>query len=252
MADSLAVVVASDQSSLTVDTELPAAAALTDNFANPTVPGVGAFTMLWDSATWDRAPGDATDGMLVNLGTNNDVSVTGSVDTELPAAAALADDAANPTVPGVGGFLMGYDSGNTNWNRVEVDDAGHLQVDVLTGGGSDTPTNPVVNTQTSAAVGSGSAVDLDTPEATSKKLTLVQVWGSNPFRARVYTVDNAVESTDPVAVGGAPAWGTYEFRPTHRDYVTLGATAGLDAFRVEFTNLGAAASDAYATFYYED
>ncbi len=95
-------------------------------------------------------------------------------------------------------------------------------------------------------------MDLDTAEAANKKLVLVQVWGSNPFKARIYTVDNAVESTNAVAVGGAAAWQTYEFRPTHRDYVTLGSTAGLDAFRVEFTNLGAAASDAFATFYFED
>lgn len=127
---------------VTVDSELPAAAALTDNFANPTAPAVGAFAMWWDGATWDRAPGTAADGLTVNLGANNDVTVTGTVtvDSELPAAAALADDTANPTVPGVGAFLMGFDSGNTNWNRVEVDDAGHLQVDVLTGGGTDTPT----------------------------------------------------------------------------------------------------------------
>jgi hypothetical protein len=64
---------------VTVETELPAAAALTDDFANPTAPGVGAFGMLWDGATWDRMKGDATDGVLVNLGTNNDVSITGSL-----------------------------------------------------------------------------------------------------------------------------------------------------------------------------
>lgn len=64
--------------SITVDSELSAAAALTDNFANPTSPAVGSFGMLWDGAAWDRAPGTSTDGTLVNLGTNNDVTVTGS------------------------------------------------------------------------------------------------------------------------------------------------------------------------------
>lgn len=37
-----------------VDTELPDASALADNTANPTVPGVGAFLMEYDGATWDR------------------------------------------------------------------------------------------------------------------------------------------------------------------------------------------------------
>jgi hypothetical protein len=59
-------------------------------------------------------------------------SVTVTVDSEFPAAAALADDSGNPTTTSVGSHLLGYDSGNTNWNRVEVDDVGHLQVDVLT------------------------------------------------------------------------------------------------------------------------
>lgn len=63
----------------TVDTELPTAAALADNAANPTVPGVGAFAMVFDGATWDRAPGTSADGLLVNLGTNNDVTVSGTV-----------------------------------------------------------------------------------------------------------------------------------------------------------------------------
>lgn len=65
--------------SVTADTELPAAAALADNTANPTVPGVGAFGHVYDGSTWDRMPGTSADGVLVNLGSNNDVTVTGSV-----------------------------------------------------------------------------------------------------------------------------------------------------------------------------
>lgn len=56
-----------------------AAGALSDNFANPTTTQMGAMNMLWDGATWDRAPGNSTDGQLVNLGANNDVTVTGTV-----------------------------------------------------------------------------------------------------------------------------------------------------------------------------
>jgi hypothetical protein len=65
--------------SVTADTELPTAAALADDTANPTVPGVGAFGLVWDGVTWDRAPGTSADGALVNLGANNDVTVTGTV-----------------------------------------------------------------------------------------------------------------------------------------------------------------------------
>lgn len=47
-----------------VDTELPAAAALTDNMANPTVPAVGAHAMVWDGAAWDRQTQPLTDTQL--------------------------------------------------------------------------------------------------------------------------------------------------------------------------------------------
>jgi hypothetical protein len=52
-----------------------------------------------------------------------------SADTELPTATVLADDTANPTVPGVGSFLMAYDG--TNWDRVRTGAAasGALKVD---------------------------------------------------------------------------------------------------------------------------
>jgi len=46
---------------LRVETELPAAAALADNTANPTVPGVAAFLMCYDGSTWDRCQGGLTD-----------------------------------------------------------------------------------------------------------------------------------------------------------------------------------------------
>jgi hypothetical protein len=59
-----------------VDTELPAAGALADNTANPTTTSVGTFPHWYDGATWDRAPGTSADGLLVNLGANNDVTVT--------------------------------------------------------------------------------------------------------------------------------------------------------------------------------
>jgi hypothetical protein len=48
-----------------VDTELPAAAALGDAASNPTAPGVGAFNMTWNGATWDRMLGD-TAGRISN------------------------------------------------------------------------------------------------------------------------------------------------------------------------------------------
>lgn len=96
------------EGTLVVNSELPAAAALSDTDANPTVPGVGGYLMAWDTtqwvrvrqgigddavatgllnvvgmmydgATYDRLRGNSSDGLLVNLGANNDVTVTGSL-----------------------------------------------------------------------------------------------------------------------------------------------------------------------------
>lgn len=46
------------------------------------------------------------------------VSVSGAVDTELPAAIALADNMANPTVPQVGAHALVWDSAGGNWDRI--------------------------------------------------------------------------------------------------------------------------------------
>lgn len=46
-----------------VDTELPAAAALADATANPSVPGVGAFGHMFNGATWDRQRGTKEQGL---------------------------------------------------------------------------------------------------------------------------------------------------------------------------------------------
>lgn len=46
---------------------------------------VNAWGQYYNGSTWDRMRGDATDGLLVNLGSNNDVTVTGTVTANLSA-----------------------------------------------------------------------------------------------------------------------------------------------------------------------
>lgn len=70
----------------TFNNKFPTAAALADNTANPTISKIGSYPHWFDGSTWDRALGNSTDGLLVNLGTNNDVTVTGSL--PLPTGAA--------------------------------------------------------------------------------------------------------------------------------------------------------------------
>lgn len=85
-------------------------------------------------------PGSSTDGLLVNLGSNNDVTVTGSVtaDTELPSATTLADDLTPGSAPYLGSLMYGYVSADSNWDRwrmtgdnadsIGTASTGHMQV----------------------------------------------------------------------------------------------------------------------------
>lgn len=122
-------------SAVEVDTELPAAAALADDTANPTAPAVGAHLMVWDNvnsdwdrarssptntdglsshnkgcldtmannfmyngSTWDRVRGDTTYGIDVDV-----TRVTGTVTTKetrsaTPSQSSVADNAASTTI----------------------------------------------------------------------------------------------------------------------------------------------------------
>jgi len=54
--------------------------------------------------------------------------ISGTVDiTELPAAAALSDTFANPTTTQMGAFLMGWEDGASQWERIAIDTSGRLE-----------------------------------------------------------------------------------------------------------------------------
>jgi len=60
--------------SVTVDSEFPAAAAITDNFANPTTTSAMSMLMGWDTSTWDRVQigdGTAASALRVTISTND-------------------------------------------------------------------------------------------------------------------------------------------------------------------------------------
>lgn len=76
----------------TVDTELPTPETPADNLTNATAaPRVNSLGYVFDGSTWDRSRGDSTDGTLVNLGTNNDVTVTSGTITANQGTAGSAD-----------------------------------------------------------------------------------------------------------------------------------------------------------------
>ncbi len=290
-----------------VDTELPAAAAMTDALANPTTPAIASHLVGFDrvNTDWTRIDG-LVDGQVVNAATSGflqfgtdganyqaisvdaagqlqvDVLTLPAVDTELPAAVTLSDTLANPTAPAVGSHLMGYDRVNDEWTRVAgivdgevvgalnagflqfgtdgsnyqaiaVDAAGQLQVDVLSGGGSPPPpTNPVNDSQTSVAVAVATPTDIDGLDDDSRKLSWIDIWSSVAWKGEIFTVDNAVESSRKGMTGG-PAHTAVQYVPVHEDFIQVGATAGVDAFRLKVTNLDDnLAADFHVIFHYND
>jgi hypothetical protein len=243
MAASIPVVIASNQTAVTVDSELPAAAALTDAFANPTAPGVGAFLMGWNSTTWDRLKSTTANGLVVDV---SRVQGTVTVDSELPTAAALADAVANPTVPAVGSYLVGFNG--TTWDRVRTANTGRLQVDVISGGGagpaSGVPTgyNLIGLYGTSAAVAGGAtqtAVVTNTPANTKAfyvKSVVVTASGQTKYQVKF--------GGTVLATGFNPQTnltGEIMFDPP-----LTGTGDGSTALTVDVTNREASAMDVYA------
>ena len=154
-----------------IDTELPAAGALADGAsATPTTPTVGAVPLLMNATTEDRqravvnaldsvgtgiaaaglvgqfddtATGAVTENQFapVRISSRRAVLVEGvssgtavTVDTELPAATAMADAVSNPTLPGIAAYLVGWNG--TTWDRVKVDGQRNLQARLTDSGGT--------------------------------------------------------------------------------------------------------------------
>lgn len=91
----------------TVDTELPAAATLTDAAANPTTPTVGTANLVYNGATWDRARGDTTNGLDVDVTRLPSGTVAGAA--SLPAGTNNIGDVDVLTLPAIpaGSNLIG-------------------------------------------------------------------------------------------------------------------------------------------------
>lgn len=92
-------------------------------------------TVTANAGTGTFLVGDGTGPLTVDgTVTANAGTGTFTVDSEMPAASALADNEANPTVPRVGAMLMCYDAQGLNWDRCvsSVSAASDFQVSCTT------------------------------------------------------------------------------------------------------------------------
>ncbi len=151
-------------------------------------------------------------------------------------------------------LVAGEESGG-NIQSLLTDSDGHLQVDILTGGGSDTPTSPVRTFSSSTDTAAASFFNADGPDSdgTTTKLTGFDALASVPMKIEVQTVADGTGTT--INVLFAQAGESVEWRAPHRDFYSVAhpTNAGLDGFRLVLTNLdNENAANLYGTLYTED
>ncbi len=142
-----------------------------------------------------------------------------------------------------------------DYTGIAVDSHGHLQVDVLTGGGSDTPTGDDAAHSSSTNTAAGGVFEVDSTDfgTATKKLSGVEFSASVPLKCEVMSVDDGAETV--LTTLFSQAGDSVVWRPPHRDYfeVAFTANAGFDGFRLQITNNdNSQAADVYGTVYSED
>jgi hypothetical protein len=198
---------------------------------------------------------DAAGALKVILQANTGVDI-GDVDilsgptgaSALEVQGTAADGAAAVGDP----VQIGGVDGSGNMQRVLTDTDGHVQVDVLSGGGTDAPTNPTIDTDNTTNTAAGSPADLDSAEITeAEKLWEVHVSASVAFKAQIKVVEDGTPRNVSALMFGR-AGETLIWTTPHRDFVAhAGAAAGLDVFRATVTNMdNSVAADLHACFYY--
>lgn len=157
---------------------------------------------VYNGTTWDRQLGNATDGTLVNLGANNDVTVTSGAITETNSAAIKT------AVETIDNAISG--------SEMQVDVVGALPagtnaIGKLSANSGVDIGDVDVTSSVSATLDHGSNLDIDT---TAEQIT------TTSFAAKFgVTVKSAVDNTGTVYIGNSD--------------VTAGTTAATDGFPLE-------------------
>lgn len=176
-----------DTLNTSVNTELPAAAALADDTANPTVPGVASFNMCFDGSTWDRCVKGTGGAGTVDANTTRTTEAT---DSQLSAGVGAAGDAA--VTAGSTGSITG------KLRQISSDiDAIKTAVQLI----DDDQTGASLNHKVSA----GTTEDETEIKATAGRLLSIQITNSAAtvayFRCANLTAANTTPGTSTVFYG---------------------------------------------------
>lgn len=209
-------------------------------------------TYIGDIKFGESLPAGANTIGIVDLGAT-DYAVLDSIFTntaDLPNVIGT-DGAAGPTKA----VSVAGTDGSGNLQEIATDTDGHIQVDILSGGGSTAPTNPAVDvtniTTPVSIAGNLGTGNLDSADLATKKLRQVCVYGARAFRVIVSTLSNGTAT--PVAIGGGGIDSPFVWEPPHEDFAVSGSSAGADGFRAAVVNLDPVdTTDFYASFAYND
>lgn len=216
-----------------------------------------AYTTLRDAAGAERGVNVTAANELNVLATAQPGVDIGDV-TILDFAAALNetdDDVVASALSSLRTLNLLYGFDGTNWERLQTDGAGALDVNITAGGGEALPTNPVRTEGQSAGTAPAVAFDVDGPESggTTKTVRGFRASASVPIKCELLQVDNDVDTVHVTLFGRAGEPVIYD--APHRDFhdVTFAANAGFDGFTLRITNLdNTQTANVYGTLYTED
>jgi hypothetical protein len=130
---------------------------------------------------------------------------------------------------------------------------GHLQVDVLSGGGETAPSGPTVEADTGSVAAGGTDVLLSSVLNGTEKLTGVDVSASVAFKWEVGFANDGAAISTSYAIGFARAGETVQWRPPHRDYCEVSGDNSDDKWAVAVENMDASqTASIYTNFYYQN
>ena len=171
-----------------------------------------------------------------------------------------AEDAAH-TTGDTGIAIWGVrNDGNTaltgadlDYTPLAVDAAGNLQVDVLSGGGAVSPTNPawdITNVTTPVNLAAGASGNADSADLPAKYLWDVVISSSVSFKATLGTNDNGTIVNKAVFFGGP---GTVTYRVPFGFIQAPAAGVGTQGWRVALVNEDTSeTADCYVSYAYAD
>ncbi len=150
-------------------------------------------------------------------------------------------------------LMYGYDG--TQWERIQTDAGGAMDVNIVAGGGESLPTSPVRTTGSSTDTAAAATFSQDGPSAdgTTTKVRGFDCCASVPIKAELQSVIDDAGTT--LLVMFAQAGERLEWRAPHRNFFSVahGSNGGFDGFRIVLTNLdNENAADLYTTLYTED